>query len=414
MGANAHRAFFNSSEKDSYLDALTVDAGQRCQLQAARDKIREALTDGLREWSAHIDRDLLFEARAIAAFQFGARETALRPKFRMQGSFSYHTLNRTTQNPPQEVDLDDGVFLPVSFITQNGHNDPVVASDGYFTVVQKVLAPLCRREGWHLVTDKPACVRVRIDEDSHIDLALYAIPDGEFEELLAKAAMSFGARDRDETVAFAEDVYPRLPTDRIMLAHREQGWKPSDPRKLEEWFEDAIREHGQQLRRVCRYVKGWRDHSWKACRLSSIALMACIVAAYDDALAAIAETRDDLALQMVAGRLPHALAGRIRNPVVDGQYLDEGWTPEIREDFIAEARALAASIDRALASNRAATVVEQLRGALGSYFPKDAELIVVDTVPSAPAILTSGLLREIVDEAKEREAVKKGGDGRYG
>jgi hypothetical protein len=62
-----------------------------------------------------------------------------------------------------------------------------------------------------------------------------------------------------------------------MLAHRDEGWKPSDPRKLEEWFRAAVRQHGEQLRRVCRYLKNWRDNRWEGCRLSSIALMACTV-----------------------------------------------------------------------------------------------------------------------------------------
>lgn len=416
MAANAHRTLSSSGDHDTYLSGLTVDAKQRDTLQAARDEIRNSIREGLRAWSDHVDRNQMFEVTALASMSFADNELALQPKFRMQGSWSYHTLNRATHNPPQEIDLDDGVFLPVSFLSMNGKAHPVVASAGYFTAVERILSPLCARNGWTLVTDKSSCVRVEIDQDSHVDLALYAIPDDEFAELLEKAeqAMQFDTRLLDEYASFAERIYPRLPTDQIMLAHREEGWKPSDPRKLEDWFKDAINDHGQQLRRVCRYLKGWRDHNWTACRLSSIALMACVITAYDEAVGAIAENRDDLALQMVAKRLPELLERRIANPVVHGQYLDEGWTRECRTDFIAKARALVARVDLALAANQSDTVIEHLRAALGNYLPDDEDLIEFQAPIGAPAILQSGILKDFADQPDAREAVKKGGDGRYG
>ena len=142
--------------------------------------------------------------------------------------------------------------------------------------------------------------------------------------------------------------------------------------------------------------------------------MACVVAAYDEATAAIAENRDDLALQMVAKRLPELLERRIQNPVVYGQYLDEGWTGECRADFIAKAQALTTRIDAALAANQSGTVIEHLRTALGGYLPDDEDLVVIEASIGAPTILQSGILKDFADQPEAREAVKKGGDGRYG
>lgn len=415
MGANAHKTLFSSGDHDTYLRGLTVDTAKREELKAARDDIRDEIRYGLSEWSNHVDRAQLFEARALASAYVTDSDLALRPKFRMQGSWSYHTLNRATHNPPQEIDLDDGVFLPVSFLDQNSGAHPIVASVGYFTAVERILAPLCDRNGWTLITDKLSCVRIEISDDAHVDLALYAIPDNEFDVLLekAEASMRFDTKLLDENVSFAEQIYPRLPTDQIMLAHRREGWKPSDPRKLEDWFQEAINRHGQQLRRVCRYVKGWRDHNWTACRLSSIALMACVVTAYDEA-AAVAEHRDDLALQMVAKRLPELLGRRIPNPVLHGQYLDEGWTPECRADFIAMGLTLVTRIDAALAANQSGRVIELLRAALGDFLPNDEDLVLIETPIGAPTILQAGILKDFADEPDARDAVKKGGDGRYG
>ena len=254
---------------------------------------------------------MLFEAAAAQS-----APASLKPKFKMQGSFAYRTLNEPAHTPPQEIDLDDGIFVPVSFLNDNGRSHPALISSGYFRAVEALLTPVCRERSWTLVTDKPSCVRVELDDGAHIDFALYAIPDEEFEELVETEvlAKAMGAQDRamlTEQIELAEDLYRGLREDQIMLAHREEGWKPSDPRKLEDWFRAALRKHGEQLRRVCRYLKGWRDYNWEACRLSSIALMACVVTTYDEAAQAPADNRDDLALLEIADRLPDLLRGRI-------------------------------------------------------------------------------------------------------
>src|SRR5205085_2773416 len=110
----------------------------------------------------------------------------------------------------------------------------------------------------------PSCVRIRISDEAHIDLALYAIPDLEFGRLVEKAALAESTFARDEfrremqeAIALDQAVYANLRSDQIMLAHREEGWKPSDPRKLEDWFTGAVKKFGDQLRRVSRYLKGW-------------------------------------------------------------------------------------------------------------------------------------------------------------
>jgi hypothetical protein len=417
MGINAHRAFFSATNDDNYIGALTVEESERVSLRAVRDEIRETIKQGFRDWSEFLDRRELFEAAALATTYLYDDDPTLRPKFRMQGSWSYATLNRTTTEPPQEIDLDDGLFLPVSFLGQNGAAHPAIVSEAYFAAVEKMLAPLCEKRGWTLVTGKPSCVRVAVREGAHVDLALYAIPDKEFEVLVEKvetASARFASRIDESLISFAEDIYPQIPTDHIMLAHRTEGWKPSDPRKLEDWFQDAVDRHGAQLRRVCRYLKGWRDHHWDTCRLSSITLMACVVVAFDEASAKPAEDRDDKALLMVAERLPELLGGRIANPVVDGQYLDENWTTESRSDFVAEAQKLATNLLAALVSSKPSEAAAILGLALGDYIPDSIDAYVSEGPDGAPAILTTGLLKDFADEPEAQSAVKFGGDSRYG
>jgi hypothetical protein len=413
MGINAHRLFYSSTAADTYLNNLTLGDGVREELRAVRDDIRETLKAGFADWDRFVDKHQFFEA---AAFEL-ADQRPLRPKFRMQGSWSYHTLNCATFDPPQEIDLDDGMFLPVSFLTQDGTVKPSIVSDAYFEAVEVILGPLCEERGWSL-EEKSSCVRVRVRDGAHADIALYAIPDEDFEQLVAKAeycaANSFGKKVTDEAIAFDTEIYPNLPADHIMLAHRDEGWKPSDPRKLENWFQDAIHRHREQLRRVCRYLKGWRDFNWKdGCRLSSIAIMACVVDAFDNASRAPRDNRDDEALKMAVDRMVELLPNAIPNPVVDGQRLDEGWEGEdCRKEFLARTQRLASVLNDALQNSDASHAMAALCAEFGHNLPNYPDHLLVDEV-ATPAVLRSGLLGG--SETNERRSpVKIGGSERYG
>ena len=203
-----------------------------------------------------------------------------------------------------------------------------------------------------------------------------------------------------------------MPRDHIMLAHRTENWKPSDPRKLEDWFTDRVQKYGSQLRRVCRYLKAWRDEQWPSSRLSSISLMRCIVDAYASVGKDMPSSRDDLALLRVAELLPEMLSRRIANPVVDGQFLDEGWRPEDRADYVARARALLGHFQAALGAAGGATeLLRTLAVPFGKRLPQDVSLV-RDQSPAA-GVATSAALVGLSDRAGTREAVQKQGGGRY-
>ncbi|MGX7705588.1 CBASS cGAMP synthase [Methylobacterium sp. Gmos1] len=417
MALNAHRVFTGPADADHYLAALTLEKRREDILRAARDACRNAIRSGLRAWESQFQSKALFEA-VIA----GSAPSSLKPKFRMQGSFAYRTLNNPAQSPPQEIDLDDGVFVPISYLKNNGQVHPALLSSGYFAAVEALLAPVCDRNSWRLITDKPSCVRVEISSDAHIDFALYAIPDEEFRQLVEAEILAKSITAQDgvilrEQIEFAEDVYRGLREDQIMLAHRQEGWKPSDPRKLEDWFREALRRHGEQVRRVCRYLKGWRDNEWEACRLSSIALMSCVVTVYDEAGEKPADNRDDLALLAVAERLPALLQARIGNPVVEGQYLDEGWAPDDRVSFIKGAEALLSQLrDSISVTDNTRHALASLIRAFGNRLPDDHTLIKPEEGASiaAPQVLSSGLIKQMGGQQEPQQAVKREGDRRYG
>ena len=188
---NVHRVFKGSQTRRGYLAALNLKDNRAKSLRDARDRIRKALREEMPDWNSHAKSRRLVEHRHIA---LASRIPALRPKFRMQGSGVYHTLNYPAHLPPQEVDFDDGVFLPTSFVNGRGSDRPVMASSGYFAMVEEILEPVCAERGWELDTTKPSCVRVRIDAEAHVDLALYAIPDEEFADLAEARRVGLGGQ----------------------------------------------------------------------------------------------------------------------------------------------------------------------------------------------------------------------------
>jgi hypothetical protein len=390
---NAHRLFFWFGEEPCYHRNLTVSDKRLNELREARDAARKAVTDGFDGWEKLIEKKALFEDSAKAA-NSNAR---LQPKFRGQGSYSYKTLNDPAHTPPQQVDFDDGIFLPISFFEGTGAR-PVVASKGYFALVEKALQPLCQKKGWK-IEQKPSCVRLKLSKGAHLDLALYAIKDLDFEHLVtASLAKAAGRRAlvQDELV-LDEDIYEKLADNDIVLAHRDDGWMPSDPRKLEAWFKQAIDTHGEQLRRVCRYLKGWRDYTWPAgSKVSSIAIMKCVVDAYDSLTGDFDQKRDDAAILMVAQRLPSFFQNRggIENPVIlqPRTILNGNWSDVERTEYFQAARTLEANVKFAI---EGATSADSAIAALQKMFG--------DRLPTAPERLNLGAREATI---KQYPAVK--------
>ena len=95
---------------------------------------------------------------------------------------------------------------------------------------------------WRFET-KPTCARLVIAINAHIDVPLYAIPDDEFETLekaaIARADSTGMTLDEARVVSWSE-----LPRDKVLLAHREDDWKVSDPREIADWFKDAVDHYG--------------------------------------------------------------------------------------------------------------------------------------------------------------------------
>lgn len=377
MAANAHALFYKPGGDDDFLHRLNLSDKELSRLRSARDAVRKQLIKAFQEWENFLTRDALFAATS----QQSQQPPALSPRFRQQGSQSYHTANRPAWTPPQEVDLDDGLFLPTEMLGEAGQSEPAVLTGGLFTIVYNALSGLCRAHEWS-VEKKNTCIRIRLNHGSaaHIDLPIYAIPEKQYRTLKeAIAAVKLNGKDQVvDDVVLAEEAYRQLASGEIMLAHLIDGWIRSDPRKLEDWFNDAVNRHGQQLRRVCRYLKAWRDHHWQKGGPSSIALMACVVAVYNSDPKGFDDKRDDLALLKVASQLSVLFNQQIANPAVPGLYLDHEWNKNgLRSEYVDAAHIFHIALNTALVESRSPEqVIAGLKPVFGERIPNNLDLVV--------------------------------------
>jgi len=359
--ANASKLLHTTIDPENYLANLQPDDSG---LREARNNIRAHLREA-------------FEASSVALFG-----RPIRPRFFVQGSFAYKTLNDPAHPPVQQMDLDDGCYLPLSFVRGTR---PSTAAEKFFEFVDAALDELAKRESWGRES-KPTCCRVVIAHDSHVDIPLYAIPDDQFR--LLEDRRSRAAKASADS-AEMKDSWNDLPSDEVLLAHRNEGWKESDPRKIHNWFTDAVENlYGERLRRDSRYLKAWRDYQrLERLKVSSILLMACVWHAYGEIGGRELPPREDERLLRVVELMPGFLRGTVQNPACTEEDLNR--IPEESRDEVADAFEGLAAVLRTVVDNSedAREAVRLLRRAFGARVPDRPDLVSI--VPTATTDLAS-------------------------
>jgi hypothetical protein len=306
----------------------------------------------------------------------------IEPRFFTQGSWAYKTLNRPCHTPPQQSDVDDGAYLPLSIM--KGTSRPSIASAILFSAAEKTLEPLVLSKHWKLITDKPTCIRVEISNLAHIDIPLYSIPDEEFVQMQL-AAESRGYDSVHKAFAMDQrDSWSVLPTDKVLLAHREKDWIQSDPRPVKDWFVEQIEDRGEQLRRVVRYLKAFRDKQWSSGGPSSILLMAAATPIFENR-----DGRDDLALLDVVAKLPEVLRDGVVNPVDTKESLTERLGVEEVEIAAKKFEMLHQYLSGSIHATDSSQACLWMRDMFGSRFPNRPDLVklvsVAATISATPA-----------------------------
>lgn len=192
---------------------------------------------------------------------FKKKQNGFYPRFHGQGSFMMNTIINPLDG---EFDIDDGIYFKVpkkpTYSPNTFHDWIYEAVDGHTDEPPK---------------DKNTCVRVIYAGHYHIDLPIYYLVEG---------------------------CCPQL-------AHKQDGWIPSDPREFIQWFQTKTRykglvpTSGGQLRRIVRYLKAWADY--KSGTLPS-GLILSILAARNIGFDVFDE-RDDVALHKILVKMKNLM-----------------------------------------------------------------------------------------------------------
>lgn len=377
--ANAHALFCGLKAEPSFLANLTIPDVDRAGLMQAKKEVRAAL----RAAAAQIPLQDEYWQDSYARLVKRQDRPVVQVKFMTQGSFAYHTINAPAQVPQQEIDLDDGMYVPVRFL-ENG--EPALAAKGLFTFAESALAPLCRANGWVLDRTKQSCVRVKLWPGAHIDLPIYSIPQDRFEAITENLQKSM-------TVSLmARDAMPvgwRLPSDKIMLAQRDGTWLHSDPQQLHDWVNARYERYGPVYRRLSRFFKGWRDYTWEKSPLSSLCIMCAIDVALREMNGLPADNRDDELVMGIAKRLPDIFSGHVVNPVINNLCINE-WDDAARQEIVSASRVLRDKMVSALEhTGDAELVVRKLREKFGERLPYRPDSVKIaskiEAIQRAPA-----------------------------
>lgn len=181
----------------------------------------------------------------------------------LQGSYKNHTLIRPVRMG-EEFDIDAGVYLMFDAESQG-----VQAKDAK-SIFRSILENYCSANTDAKLTDtKPNCERISYPGSFHIDLPLYY---------------------------FVKD------TKICRLATESSGWIDSDPKSLQDWFDNKINafssEKKARLRRCIKNIKTWV--ALKAVKLPSIAITVFIANKFADF-----EQDDDVFVQNAANLAHH-------------------------------------------------------------------------------------------------------------
>lgn len=243
------------------------------------------------------------------------------PKFCGQGSY----MMKTIVNPlgDSEYDLDDGVYL-------QGYSDKPKSEWPSTTSVHDWIKGAVDGHTNTPPKDKNTCVRVIYANDYHIDLPAYIIKN--------------------------EIAY---------LANKKDGWVESDPKAFTDWFVGKVKDEGEQLRSVVKYLKAWKD--FKDVDLKGIEIT--ILAGQNFYLS---NNRDDKSLLGTITNIIDTLEDDFEciKPVKPNEDLFDGFSQSKQDGVISALIKLKDCLDEAINEEDEKKACELLQKQLGDRFPK--------------------------------------------
>ena len=165
---------FNKNFKN-FRDEISLTKEDRQNLTDARKTIRGTIRQVFNEMPTKYFTDNI--QTVLAEFSKNTNDK-IKPKFMTQGSYAYNTINQPAKPLIQQMDLDDGVYLPLSYVEDKANGNFNQAAGIVRNVIYNCVSDLCYEENWG-VKKHSKCLRIIINDTSHIDLPIYSIPDNQ-------------------------------------------------------------------------------------------------------------------------------------------------------------------------------------------------------------------------------------------
>lgn len=255
-----------------------------------------------------------------------SNEGKKQPTFCWQGSYAM----KTVVNPlaEKEYDIDDGVYL-------QGYDNTEI--DEWITpsTAHNWIKDAVKDRTSIDVINKDTCVRVPYAAGYHVDLPIYICKD-----------------------------------DIAYLAHKTKGWIESDPKAFKDWFVSKVNsnDYGEQLRRVVKYLKAWRDY--KNIPLKGIEITILATNAFDKY-----DDRDDKSLKNTVETIISTLeqSFECKKPVIPEEDLFDGASETKKTTIINGLKTLQDNLSKAIDESDEKKASEYLQKSFGSRFPLGKE-----------------------------------------
>lgn len=265
------------------------------------------------------------------------------PRFCWQGSFAM----KTTVNPLSngDYDIDDGVYL-------SGYSTLDTTEWPATTTVHNWFKNAVTGQTKADPINKDTCIRVIYASGYHVDLPIYIEKD-----------------------------------DSIYLAHKSKGWIISDPKAFRDWFVKKVKDNGEQLRRLVKYLKAWKNYNDVPLKGIEITILAanhfCVYEGHDEK-----SLRDTV--QAIITSLNNSFT--CYKPVTPYENLFAGVTDTKEKNIIDALSSLKIALDNAINEEDPSVASDYMINQFGSRFPKGEPLDESKTTgnyvrTSAPGVL---------------------------
>ncbi len=218
----------------------------------------------------------------------------------LQGSYKNHTLIRPVRKG-EEFDIDVGMYIML-----NGEEEGLEASETK-SLNRQVLEWFAENKPEAQVEEsKKSCERLSYPASFHIDIPIYYYDSG---------------------------------NDECKLATQNNGWVDSDPKALQDWFDNSVSNYSatqlSRLRRVIKYLKTWAAlNKNELGMLPSIAITVLVVNNYSDS-----QDDDDVFINTSIPIMDYIFENQVLPSPVNGDDLF-GFSPEKRDYIRKKAQAL--------------------------------------------------------------------------